>query len=167
MVHPCLINLVTMIKTVSDKVTKWANSEHLAWSIILNFVSSRKHAAINFHPYQQTESLGISVRINVQGLTLIWNFKFILPSWMGGGEGLIFVEMHLSIFFPYITGTDKRYRSQCQKSMIFPNFETKNSQLTCEKKRPMTSKFLSFRNVVWVFTGNQGQAIQSNFFGSI
>ena len=37
-------------------------------------------------------------------------------------------------FFPYITGTDKRYRSQCQKSMIFPNFETKNSQLTCEKK---------------------------------
>ena len=36
-----------------------------------------------------------------------------------------------SVFFSYITGTDKRYRSQCQKSMIFPNFENKNSQLTC------------------------------------
>ena len=29
----------------------------------------------------------------------------------------------------------------------------------------MTLKFLSFRNVVR-FTGNQGQAIQSNFYGS-
>ena len=28
---------------------------------------------------------------------------------------------NFSDFFPYITGTDKRYHSQCQKLLIFPN----------------------------------------------
>ena len=40
--------------------------------------------------------------------------------------------------------------------MIFPNFETKNSQLTCEKKETNNIEISFIR----VFTGNQGQAIQ-------
>ena len=40
-----------------------------------------------------------------------------------------------SDFFPYITGTD---HSQCQKLLIFPNLETKISQFTCQKNRPLS-----------------------------
>ena len=38
-------------------------------------------------------------------------------------------------FFSYISGTEKRYRSQCQKSMIFPNFQTKKFPTDLQKKK--------------------------------
>ena len=49
-----------------------------------------------------------------------------------------------SDFFPYITGTDKGYHSQCHKLVIFPNLETKISQIICQKNRPLTSIVVFF-----------------------
>ena len=45
---------------------------------------------------------------------------------------------YVSNFFPYITGVDKQYHSQCQKLLMFPNLETKISQFTCQNNRPLT-----------------------------
>ena len=44
-----------------------------------------------------------------------------------------------SDFFPYITGTDKGYHSQCQKLLIFPNLETKISLFHLSKNWPLPS----------------------------
>ena len=57
-----------------------------------------------------------------------WQYNKRPEVWWWGDN-----TMRNSDFFLYITGTDKRYYSQCQKLLIFPNLETKISQFTCKK----------------------------------
>ena len=74
------------------------------------------------------------VRLFGQSLLVIKMYAFILKM-----KSALMENKHLKIvsqfsdFFPYITGTDKGYHSQCQKLLIFPNLETKISQFHLSK----------------------------------